>query len=207
VIRAFSLFDNPLFHPTVMLRRSMLVDHDLRYDPAFSRSEDYELWLRAGRLAGLENLPRALVRMRVHRGNVTATARREMDRQAENLMGRQLAGIGLHPDGEALSFHRLVGQGGPLGSRDAVLQAQRWLAQVAAAAVDSGLHRPEAAAEAAGRVWFRLCRNCTHLGWWILMRWIGSPQIGRGRVFPDEFLRFLLGVLRHASSIARRGRG
>jgi glycosyltransferase involved in cell wall biosynthesis len=50
---------NPLLHPTVMLRRSVLAQHALRYRAEFIYAEDYHMWLelsRVGRLAALDEV-------------------------------------------------------------------------------------------------------------------------------------------------------
>lgn len=44
-LRIWSLFRNPLAHPTVMFRRS-IIDQGYFYDDNFSKAEDLELWLR-----------------------------------------------------------------------------------------------------------------------------------------------------------------
>ena len=53
------LWANPLLHPTVMIRRSLVPGHRLRYREAFRYAEDYFLWLeiaRWGRLAALDEV-------------------------------------------------------------------------------------------------------------------------------------------------------
>lgn len=49
-------FDVPFFHPTVMMRSSFLLEHDLRYGQScYKAAEDYDLWVRmhqAGALFG-----------------------------------------------------------------------------------------------------------------------------------------------------------
>ena len=44
-LRIWSLFRNPLAHPTVMMRRS-IIDKGFLYDETFPKAEDLELWLR-----------------------------------------------------------------------------------------------------------------------------------------------------------------
>jgi len=40
-------FDVPFFHPTVMMKSSFLLEHDLRYGQSFYKvAEDYDLWIR-----------------------------------------------------------------------------------------------------------------------------------------------------------------
>ena len=50
---------NPLLHPTVMLRRSVLEQHAICYRAEYIYAEDYFLWLelsRLGRLAALNEV-------------------------------------------------------------------------------------------------------------------------------------------------------
>jgi len=44
-LKLWSIFRNPLAHPTVMMRRS-IIDQGFLYDENFSKAEDLELWLR-----------------------------------------------------------------------------------------------------------------------------------------------------------------
>jgi glycosyltransferase involved in cell wall biosynthesis len=45
-LRWRAVFSAPVFHDTVVLERSLLGKHGLRYDTAFAESEDYDLWTR-----------------------------------------------------------------------------------------------------------------------------------------------------------------
>jgi glycosyltransferase involved in cell wall biosynthesis len=69
-VRWLALFSSPFFHPTVLVARDAL--GDLRYDPAFLESEDYELWTRL-LSTGVEggNLEDACVLKRVHAGQAS----------------------------------------------------------------------------------------------------------------------------------------
>ena len=44
-LKIWSIFRNPLAHPTVMMRRD-IIDQGFLYDEDFSKAEDLELWLR-----------------------------------------------------------------------------------------------------------------------------------------------------------------
>jgi glycosyltransferase involved in cell wall biosynthesis len=69
-VRWISLFSSPFFHPTVLVDRDAL--GDLRYDPSYLESEDYELWTRL-LATGVDgrNLEDALVLKRVHPGQAS----------------------------------------------------------------------------------------------------------------------------------------
>lgn len=65
-------FFNPMCHPSVMIRKSFLRQHNLNYSPEALYAEEYDLWknisLKGGKLA---NLPEILVKYRVHKSSVT----------------------------------------------------------------------------------------------------------------------------------------
>jgi glycosyltransferase involved in cell wall biosynthesis len=71
-IAATLIFRNPLAHPSVMLRRSHLDAHRLRYEEPFRCAQDNYLWVRCTehRLA-IANVPQALTRYRFHRQQLT----------------------------------------------------------------------------------------------------------------------------------------
>ncbi len=57
---------NPLLHPTVVLRRKILVRHNIRYQKRYQYAEDYFLWLEIGCLAGLDALDEVILKYRLH---------------------------------------------------------------------------------------------------------------------------------------------
>ena len=75
-IRWMLMLDNPFQHPTVMMRRSVLMEHALRYREDLMPTEDYELWSRLLKVTKGANLPELLLRYRFHAGQ-ESSARRE----------------------------------------------------------------------------------------------------------------------------------
>ncbi len=53
--------ENCIFHPSVMLRRSVVLGAG-GYRTTFANAEDYDLWLRLSRIARLANIPEGLLR-------------------------------------------------------------------------------------------------------------------------------------------------
>jgi glycosyltransferase involved in cell wall biosynthesis len=62
--------DNPIAHPTVMMKRSIFQSVG-GYDSTKDRSEDYWLWLRLNQTTSISNLKKALLKYRVHGENVS----------------------------------------------------------------------------------------------------------------------------------------
>ncbi len=79
-IRWACLLENPIAHPSVMMRHSVLTEHGLRYDPSFQTSQDYELWVRMLQVCKAANLPEPLLYYRVH-FNTVSLAHRSMQQE------------------------------------------------------------------------------------------------------------------------------
>jgi glycosyltransferase involved in cell wall biosynthesis len=62
--------ENCMYHPTVMLRRSVVLDVG-GYRGEFKNAEDYDLWLRVARRAELANVAKPLLRYRFSVGGMT----------------------------------------------------------------------------------------------------------------------------------------
>ena len=85
------LFFNAIAHPTVMMRRE-LVERAGLYPPVAARGpEDYALFMRLTRLTRFANLPEALLRYRVSDQNLSLTASRSLEDDAQRILRESLA--------------------------------------------------------------------------------------------------------------------
>src|SRR5262249_37620449 len=69
-VQWYFLFDSPFVHSSVMFRKR-LVDEVGRYDPAFDRAQDADLWRRMAGGLRMVNLPDVLVRQRYDATSIT----------------------------------------------------------------------------------------------------------------------------------------
>lgn len=164
VIKAYILFDTPLFHPTVIMRKSFLNQYALRYDAAFHRTEDYDLWSRAARFFPLGNIPEPLLKFRCHGKSVTSTATLSMRMQTLEIMKRELSHIGMSPSDDELTFHYRIGKGYRMKSAALLIEAEAWLTRLYEKNRKAGYCTPKAFLSATGMIWYRLCLNSAQLG-------------------------------------------
>lgn len=80
-VRCYCLLANPLAHPSVMMRRSVLERETLKYDLDFDTTQDWDLWSRLMQYGQVGNLPDHLV---MHRKHGSAVSSRKADRQQMN---------------------------------------------------------------------------------------------------------------------------
>ena len=79
-LRWFNLFGSPFIHPTVMMRRALVMQVG-GYDPTFTVAQDRDLWDRLLTVTQVAYLPDILFQRRVHRSSVSIT---HNPRQAHN---------------------------------------------------------------------------------------------------------------------------
>lgn len=125
-----NVFNCCLIHPTVMLRRSWLDIHGLRYDPAHLHAEDYGLWLRASRHFLLANLPEALLRYRVHPSSTTQRHRPRMLQSVHAIHAEYFERCGLRVGQEELAVHEELAGLAPEGRVFSLAAAHAWLVRL-----------------------------------------------------------------------------
>ncbi len=186
-LRAELLFENVLAHGSVMLRRAALQAHDLRYDETLVRAQDYDLWARLARHAPLTNLPRPLVRYRLHAGQVGAADSSGQRATAQQVRRMQLGWLGLTPTESEMELHLALSTSGFAANLGWLGQARAWLEKIAVANQRCGEYPAAALRRALERRWLAACRAAHSLG---LATWrtytaspLARPSLTAARVF------------------------
>ena len=113
-VRWAALFSSPFFHPSVLVDREVLERHELRYDPEYVESEDYDLWTRLLVHAEGDNLTEPLVLYRVHPGQASQ-ARGGLQRAfQERVSSREIDRVAPELGSERAELARRVGAGLPI---------------------------------------------------------------------------------------------
>lgn len=107
-IRCGTLFNPVVGHPSVILRRKLLLEHALRYDPAYRHAEDYQLWARALEHCRFANIPEVLLHYRVHPDQVTARHAWQQMESAGKVRLRLIRELGLEPAPEEFEVHQVL---------------------------------------------------------------------------------------------------
>jgi glycosyltransferase involved in cell wall biosynthesis len=76
-IRWMSLLANVFFHPTVMIRRAVLTEYSLCYQPGIQSGQDYDLWVHMLEHTQGANLDQPLVRYRVTAESISSQYKQE----------------------------------------------------------------------------------------------------------------------------------
>ena len=106
-IRVALRFESPLAHPAAILRRGLIEQHALRYDPDYLHVEDWQLWRCAARCFPLANLPEALLTYRVHEQRMSSRFEDVQKQGGRRIQDELLAELGL-ADHPLRAVHRAV---------------------------------------------------------------------------------------------------
>jgi glycosyltransferase involved in cell wall biosynthesis len=103
-IKAALLFGSPFAHPSVMIRKKTLLDHQLFYNSEYDKAEDYELWSRIAFKAKMANLPEVLLNYRVHPNQISASSASQA-KVADKVRNSYLERLSIQLDDETKSIH------------------------------------------------------------------------------------------------------
>ena len=80
--KAKMLFYNAgICHPSAMMRKAFLLEHDLSYDAVCKKAQDYDLWTRCMEWTDLMAYPEELLYYREHEGQITRMDQGKADSQ------------------------------------------------------------------------------------------------------------------------------
>jgi len=174
-IRSRLLFWPCVVHPTVMMRRSLIAEYDLYYDPHFAQAEDYELWTRISEVTKIANLSEVHLLYRVTSGQKTARFEDDTTTWSGLIQRRLLEKMGVQPTPEEMEIHISLHKSRFEQSRDYVDRVENWLRKLIEANGETGYHNPGALASVLGERWNAVCAAQTELGLWAWRRYVTSP--------------------------------
>ena len=104
-IKADTLFFIPVLHPTAIFRKALFDKYELRYNPIYFCSEDYDLFTRASRCLPIGNiLDPSLFKYRRYNSAATYKNKFEGDRVCKSILNENLNLLGLELTGDDISL-------------------------------------------------------------------------------------------------------
>ncbi len=88
-VKAYTLINNQMFHPTIMMRKEIIEKYNLYYDSNY-KTEDAELWSRAVKWVKMSNLKEILLYYRICDENETFNFAFEVLDSDIKIIGKQL---------------------------------------------------------------------------------------------------------------------
>lgn len=130
-IRAELLFQPPLLHPSVMMRRN-LIERCGGYPEDYPHAEDYALWLKWLPDARFGNCPRVLMDYRLSANQVSRAYRPDQLLAAQRLRAEALDRLGIAHNAYQRTLHSHLRDPEPITNLAALQEIYAWLAVLVA---------------------------------------------------------------------------
>lgn len=189
-IRSWLLFESVLAHPSIMMRRELLVKTGLSYDAGSAHAEDYDLWVRAARHMALANIPEVLLRYRLHSQQVVQKHEAEKLASARLVRLAQLEYLGIRPTEEELALHQALSAWQFQATSDFIDASLAWLHKLKTANDVAGIYPKPALLRVLGQRWAALCATATLLGLWTLKTFHYTPLSAGAGLTWIQLLKF-----------------
>jgi glycosyltransferase involved in cell wall biosynthesis len=99
------LRDNVCTHPTLIIRREVFEQHQIRYNEEYYYAADYNLMVDISRIGAITNRTEPLLRYRIHPGQITAEKSKEQLMYANQIKLKQLYNLRLRPSIDEIIVH------------------------------------------------------------------------------------------------------
>lgn len=164
MIRIKLLFESMLAHPSVMMRRQVMINNNLFYRDGYDGAEDYDLWLRFSQHTLLANIPEILLRYRKHEQQITQRQAVDKINSANRLRLEQLEKLGLKPTAEEMQIHQALSSWSFEISKYFVERANIWLCKLLKANESGSYYDKNSFASVLYERWDSICYISTGLG-------------------------------------------
>jgi hypothetical protein len=167
------LFNNCFAQSSVFVRKKNLPE--TWYRPDFPGTEDFDLWIRMAAYTKVWNLPRVLVKYRVHSASISFVKARDIEKCVQKIILYQLNNMGIQPTPHELRIHRSLGKWQFEASKEYLKDVETWLYKLLETIERSEYYNPQCFRKVVTERWFYACSAAGVLGFWVLNRYWQSP--------------------------------
>lgn len=188
-IRCHLLFYCPLAHPSVMCRRAFF-EKGFLYDPEFLFAEDFHLWARAAQSCQLMNLPKPLLMLRKHQGQITSTHAIKARRLVKLICRSQIEKLGIIPDENELELHTRIHNMGFQFDPSLLGKLETWLERLFEANERTQYYNKKELRCLMSAYWTKACSMAftTDLQCWNIFR---SSKLAKWHPWSGDYFRLL----------------
>ena len=190
--RAYLLFNTPLAHPSVIIRKEVMEKHELKYDENYKHAEDYELWSRIIKHTKLSNIPKVLLHYRMHDASVSKKNSSEQTENSDKVRLGLIKNLGLAPTPVELDLHRRFIRPDYLNPKDFIDQLETWLGKILSVNKKMRIYEQKSLAKIISSRWLNACNANTGLGFLVFKKFWQSPLKKTGFNDFGKTIKFLV---------------
>lgn len=173
-LRSLMLFHSPFGSASPIVRRAVVEQANLRFDPAFRVAEDYEFWTRLADHGQFAVIPEPLYLYRLHGTQFTAIYNPDLHHLSRQVQLKYFQQMGIEPGEDEWSLHLTIAFAtvpDDLRTREFVDNTEQWLLKLQVANRAARVFPDLAFSNILAERWFVVCRQHAQLGWWAWRRY------------------------------------
>jgi len=186
-IKSRLFIENIFIHPSMMIRKSVLTENKLQYNPAFPHAEDYALWLNLLQVTEFALLTDEHIFTRMHDNQVSVLYQQTQIDSVDRAHQLIFEKLKLNPSEKEKKIHRDIFFHRFDYSIGFLETAEKWFLQLKNANLQEKLFQQKDFESALSMMWFSMCTD-------FASRKIATWKIFRQSEFyqPDYYSRFYL---------------
>ena len=177
-IKASLLFNTSLAHPSVMIRKSVIDENNLRYDKEHLHFEDYSLWVELSRCSKLANLPKILLLYRSHKSSICHSHTSAQAKGASFIRKKQLIALGLTPNEKDLYTHNSLYPKKEEKISNFIKKEEEWLMKILDTNKKNKIYNTDSLSKIIYIRWRTICGLNSNEGLRVWKNFIKSPLYG-----------------------------
>ncbi len=156
-IKTQMLFRTAIAHPTVMMRTSLMRQYGLKYDATYLHAEDLELWNRCTLFFLLGNVPRVLLKYRIHSGGISRKSRNTQAETVQMVYRESFRRLGIEYEEDSGRIHSVLSVPKYPQNHTFMKEAEKWLIRLYEANNSTGCYDKEILSKTIGERWLSAC--------------------------------------------------
>lgn len=202
LINCWLIFTPTLSHTSIIVRRDIVSEKKIQYDPSLKAAEDYDFYIQCMPYCRITNLKDVLMKIRTHCDSTTRQIADQGDRTLMPVHRRVISKLGFEPSNDELELHLVISNGRLPKSVECVQRVEKWLCKLYSENEKSGIYDQKTLARVLFDRWCLTCVLCK-CGWPRKLKLINSSKLYLG-FFELVRCGFSLGARKIRYEIRRR---
>ena len=171
------LFVSVIYHPTVMMRSSLVNEHSLKYDKNMKHVEDYDFWVRCGERFKLANINNVLVKRRMHDNRIGIIYKKPQLEGSNQIRINQLKKLDIIPSKSEVISHQRIAINQQNLEESQLVSCRDWINKLHKINNDKMVYPIEKFSKTLYDMWDDLCFSSTRFGIWSLQLFFSAGFI------------------------------
>lgn len=167
MIKANLIFRPCLAHPSVIIRKKLLLENKLYYNETFYSCQDYEFWTRCACYFFITNIREVLLFYRINKSSISKKSFVAQQDNAKIVRIREIMRLGFEPTEEEILLHEKLKNWELMeNTKEFVLSSYEWLLKLKKANETKHVYPEPEFSQVLAECWFLCCRKAIDKGNW-----------------------------------------